>query len=154
MKKSLFTTALPALLGAALVSLPFTLHAQTTPTATTTAPAAKSTAKSKYTSYAGKLTAIDTANNDVTVTGTKRTLILNLATTTTYQVDKKSATLSSFAVGDKVTGSYLKNADGSLTAHSLHKSTVRKSAAKAAATPATAAPTPAPATPAAAPAAQ
>jgi hypothetical protein len=109
--------------------------------------------KTKPTSYAGTLTALDASS--VTVTGTRRTLILAVATTTIIQKDGKTATLADFAVGDKVTGSYTTDATGAMTAHSLRKKTPKTPAAPAmTAAPAAPATTAAPAAPAAAPATQ
>jgi len=147
MKITLLTPALMAILGLALAGAPVTAQAQTSTNAVTTAaPAATPTPapvkKTKPTSYAGTLTALDASS--VTVTGTKRTLILAVATTTIIQKDGKMATLADFAVGDKVTGSYTTDATGAMTAHSLRKKTPKTPAAPA--TTAAPAPAAAPAT--------
>ena len=143
MKMPLLTSAFAALLVFVVIGAPTILHAQTTNAAPM--PTSPSPAKPKPIRYEGKLTAIDASGNSITVTGTKHTLILALTSATSYKVNKKAATLTDFAVGDKVTGSYTKDATGAMTAHSLHKTSGAKSAAKAsAAAPATAAtPTPA-----------
>jgi hypothetical protein len=83
----------------------------------TPAPAAK--AKSSYTPYSGTISAIDATS--VTVTTKKGDLKLAIDTTTKIEVSHKKAAVTDFAVGDKVTGSYATGADGTLTAHSLHK---------------------------------
>lgn len=137
MKITLPISALAAILGFALASVPVTVHAATTAPA---APAAAPT-KAKPTPYSGKLTAIDTTGNTITVTG-KEVLVLGLTPKTTYKKDHKVATLADFVVGDNVTGSYTKDATGKLLAHSLHKATAKApKTAKPAATPAPAAPT-------------
>jgi hypothetical protein len=138
MKISLLTPALVAILGLALAGAPVTAQAQTsTNSAPATAAAASTPAKvtkTVKTPYKGSITAIDASS--VTVTGTKATLVLAIAPTTKYLKDGKKATLADFAVGDKVTGSYTKDATGAMTAYSLHKKTP-KAAAPAPATPAT-----------------
>jgi len=161
MKLTILTPALVAILGLALASVPATLQAQTPTTnaPSTTAPAATKPAKAKKPqapSYKGSLTAIDTTANTITVQipATKKdpakTLTLAIAATTKFAKDKKAATLADFAVGDNVTGSYTKNADGSLTANSVHKAEPKApKAPKPAATATTPAPATAPATPAA-----
>ena len=127
MKLILSTSALAAYLGIALASVPATLSAQT-PTATdvTTAGAAATTPaptkKSKPTEYEGTLTAIDTTANIVSVASTAKLLTMSITPATKIKKDKKPATLADFAIGDKVTGSYTKDATGTLTAYSLHKS--------------------------------
>ncbi len=146
MKLTLSTSALVAILGLVLANVPVTLQAQTTATPTTApAPAtvpAKSK-KSKPTEYTGNLTAIDTAANTISVASSAKVLVLTIAPTTTIQKDKKKATLADFAIGDKVTGSYTKDATtGLLTAHSLRKKTTSapKPAAAAAAAASTVTP--------------
>jgi len=156
MKITLLTPALAAILGLALVSAPVTTHAQTT--TATPAPAAATTPapkKAKPTPYNGSLTAIDTTANTVTVESTSKkdgvkTLTLAITPTTKFENAKKPATLADFVVGDKVTGSYVKNADGSLAAFSLHKGMTKAKTPKAPKAPKPAATTDA--TPAAAPA--
>ncbi len=121
MKLTLITPALVAVLGLALASS--SIQAQTT----AAAPAATAPAKAKKakTPYSGSITAVSA--DSITVQGAK-TLTLAIAPTTTYKGGK---TITDFAVGDKVTGSYTKDAAGALTAASVHKKV-----AKAAATPA------------------
>jgi hypothetical protein len=149
MKITLLTPALAAILGLALAGAPVTAQAQTsTNTAPATAAAASApakVAKTTKTAYKGSITAIDAAS--VTVASTKKTLILAIAPTTTFLKDGEPATLADFAVGDKVTGSYTKDATGAMTAASLHKKTPKTPAT----TVAPAAPAP---SPAAAPATQ
>jgi hypothetical protein len=122
MKITFLTPALVAVLGFALAGAPVTVKAQTSTNAT--APAAPSTTstktKSAFTPYKGTISAIDATS--VTVTTKKGDLKLAIDATTTFEVSKKKAAATDFAVGDKVTGSYATGADGTtLTAHSLHK---------------------------------
>jgi hypothetical protein len=162
MKLTLITPALVAILGLALASAPVTVQAQTTAApaaAPTTAPAAAPTAATapkapkakKPTPYDGALTTIAADGTSIVVTSSKKTLTLAIDAKTTFLKDKKAATLADFAVGDKVTGSYTVDAtSGAMTAHSLHKMTPKKAAAKPAAkTPAAAATPATPAAPAA-----
>jgi hypothetical protein len=148
MKLTLSTSALAAILGLVLASVPVTLQAQTPAPApapaATPAPAKAKTAKP--TSYSGNLTAIDATGNTITVASTAKVLTMTITPKTTILKDKKAATLADFAIGDKVTGSYTKDATGVMTAHSLHKTTTAVKTPKAPKTPAAAA------TPAAAPA--
>jgi hypothetical protein len=134
MKISLFTPALVAILGLALAGAPVTAQAQTsTNSAPATAAAASTPAKVTKTAkvpYKGSITAIDASS--VTVANTKETLTLAITPKTTFKKDKVVATLADFAVGDKVTGSYTKDATGALTANSIHKKTVAAAATPAA----------------------
>jgi hypothetical protein len=144
MKITLLIPALVALLGIALASVPVSTQAQTTNTAASTAPVKEK--KPAKTQYRGTVTAIDSTS--VTIANKEKTLTLALAPTTTYLKDKKPATLADFAVGDRVTGSYTKDATGAMTACSLHTKTAKAVATKTDAT------TPAPAAAPAAPATQ
>ena len=119
MKINILSSALAAILGLALIGTT-TVKAQATATAPTT-PAAASATKSKgdFTPYKGKVSAVDASS--VTVTTSSGDLKLAVDDTTKIQVAKKKAAITDFAVGDAVTGSYTKNADGTLTAHSLRK---------------------------------
>jgi len=139
MKNTLITSALVAILGLALTSIssnaqtdtnstsatPAATTSTTTPStspSTTPKPAAKTAKKSNKTPYSGKITAISATS--VTVTGAK-TLTLAIDGKTKYEVDKKKAALTDFAVGDSVTGSY-EGTGTNLTAASLHKKTAAK----------------------------
>jgi len=132
MKITLLTPALVAILGLALAGVPVTAQAQTTNAPSTAAPAKEK--KTKPTEYKGSITAIDATS--VTVANKEKTLTLAITPTTTFKKDKAAATLVDFAVGDKVTGSYTKDASGALTASSLHKKTEKPAAAAAPAAPA------------------
>lgn len=122
MKIITLSSALAAILGLALACAPVTSHAQSTnaPSATTaTGTTTPSKKKSKYTQYAGTLKALSAAS--ATVTTKTGDITLTIDSTTNFHVNKKKAASTDFAVGDSVTGSYAKNADGTLTAHSLNK---------------------------------
>jgi Domain of unknown function (DUF5666) len=128
MKINILSSALAAILGLALVGTPITAKAQTatnatSPAAPSTAPKVKEKKKGDVTQYEGSISAIDATS--VTVTTKKGDLKLALDAKTQYKVDKKKSAATDFAVGDKVTGSYSTGADGSLTAHSLHKKTAK-----------------------------
>ena len=120
MKINILSSALAAILGLALIGTT-TVKAQTSTTAApTTAPATSATkSKGDFTAYKGKVSAVDASS--VTVTTASGDLKLAVDDTTKIQVAKKKAAITDFAVGDAVTGSYTKNADGTLTAHSLRK---------------------------------
>jgi hypothetical protein len=125
MKNTLLTSALVAILGLAFVGAPLTASAQSTNAPAATPTKAKKAAK---TPYKGSITAIDASS--VTVASKEKTLTLTLAATTKYAVDKKPATAADFAVGDAVTGSYMTDATGAMTAASLHKKTAKAVAPK------------------------
>jgi hypothetical protein len=129
MKIPFLSTALAAVLGLALCGT--AANAQTTNAPATTAPAPTTAPSSKVTKtpYKGTITAIDATGSTVTIQGAKDTMTLKITSATKY---KGGAALTDFAVGDKVTGSYTKGDDGTLTAASLHK----KKATAAAAAPA------------------
>jgi hypothetical protein len=142
MKITLPITALAAILGLALASVPFTAQAQTTATGTTT-PAATKPAKAKATKYSGVLTAIDASSFTISdKTLAPRTFAITA--TTKIKKDGKTATVADFKVGDKVGGSYTTDATGAMTATTLNSGGKPK-----AKTPKPAASTAAPATPAA-----
>jgi len=128
MKLTFQIPALVAVIGLALACAPVSLQAQTTPT--TAAPA--KTAKAKPVAYSGSVTAIDSAANSITVTNGSKALMLSVAPTTKFKVDKKTATLAEFAVGDAVTGSYTTDEAGKTTAYSVHKKTLASAATKTA----------------------
>jgi len=129
MKITLLTPALVAILGLALAGVPVTAQAQTSTNAVTTAAPAKEK-KVKPTNYSGSITAIDATS--VTVSNKEKTLTLAITPKTTFKKDKAAATVADFAVGDKVTGSYTKDASGAMTANSLYKKTPKAPAAPAA----------------------
>jgi hypothetical protein len=131
MKIHNFIPALAAVVGLALVSAPVTVKAQaTTNAATATAPKTKK--KSDYTPIpkGAKISAIDASS--VTVTTAKGDLKLAVAATTVFEVNKKPAAASDFAVGDVVTGSYSTGSDGTLTAYHIRKKAAAAAAPAAA----------------------
>ncbi len=120
MKYNLLTTALVAILGLAFIGAP--VQAQTT----ATPPATSESSKTTKTPYKGTITAINATS--VTVQAASGPLTLAIAPDTKILKYKKPATVADFAVGDAVTGSYVKDASGALTAHSLHKKTAAPAA--------------------------
>jgi len=133
MKNTLITSALVAIIGLAFVGASITAQAQTTTTPAATAPT-KST-KAAKTPYKGNITAIDATS--VTVASKEKTLTLAITPTTTFLVNKATATLADFAVGDSVTGSYTKDATGAMSAASLHKKKAKAAASTTAPAPST-----------------
>jgi len=125
MKINILSSALAAILGFALIGAPVTAKAQATNDASTpSAPAAKTKkAKGDYTQYKGTISAIDASS--VTVTTSKGDVKLAIDDKTKFAVDKKASTAADFAKGDEVTGSYKTAADGTLTAHTVHKKTAK-----------------------------
>jgi frataxin-like iron-binding protein CyaY len=116
MKNTFITSALVAVLGLALASVPVTLQAQST-----NAPASTTSSKTKsdYVQYSGTITAMDAKS--MTISTSKGSLTLMVDENTKYMVNKKKSAATDFAVGDKVTGSYMKMGDGTMMAHSVHK---------------------------------
>jgi hypothetical protein len=117
-----------AILGLALAGAPVTAQAQTSTNSPVADAPAKAPAKAKTTAtkpakteYKGSITAIDASS--VTVENKEKTLTLAITAKTTFKKDKAAATVADFAVGDKVTGSYSKDAAGAMTANSLNKKT-------------------------------
>ena len=139
MKPSLLKLALVAIAGLALCA-PVALQAQT-PTDTDAAMAATSS-KTKKTEYHGVVKAVDASS--ITVTTKKGDLTLTIDAKTIVQVSKKKAAITDIMVGEKVTGSYTKDAGGNMLACKINGHPGKMAAAPAAtpATPATnAAPT-------------
>ena len=117
MKINILSSALAAILGLALIGT--TVNAQTNAAPATSTATSATKEKGDFTQYKGKVSAVDASS--VTVTTASGDLKLVVDDTTKVQVSKKKAAITDFAVGDAVTGSYTKNADGTLTAHSLRK---------------------------------
>jgi hypothetical protein len=127
MTTSLLKSALVAVVGFAL-SASVALHAQTNavnpiatspvqnPTTQSTDSSATST-KVVKTAYTGTLKSND--GSSVTVTTDKGDLKLTIDPTTKIAANHKKAALTDLTVGEKVTGSYVKNDDGTLTAASI-----------------------------------
>jgi hypothetical protein len=121
MKNTFIVSALAAVLGLALAGAPVTLHAQTTNAASATPAPSSSKTKSDYVKYAGTITAMDAKSMTIS-TSDGKSMTLMIDENTKFMVNKKKAAASDFAVGDKVTGSYMMAADGTtMMAHSIHK---------------------------------
>jgi hypothetical protein len=122
MKINLLTSALVAILGLALAGAPVTAQAKTTSTtdATPAAPA-KEKKKSDKTTFKGEITAIDATSVTITHKDKAKTLTLAITPKTVFRVDEANAAAADFAVGDKVSGSYSKDAAGAMTATLIHK---------------------------------
>jgi hypothetical protein len=116
MKLTLLSSALAAVLVLACTPV----QAQTpAPVATSTPGMAASTTPAmsmKPVPYKGTITAMTATA--VTVQGAKAVMTLAITPDTKYRGGKA---VTDFAVGDKVTGSYTKDASGAMTAYSLHK---------------------------------
>ena len=102
-------------IAAALIAVPSATFAQTNSAAT-------SEAKPKHKNmdaipYKGKIEALAADGSSITVGELK----LNLTPETKILKNGEKAKLTDFAVGDKVTGSYKKDASGKLNAYSLHE---------------------------------
>lgn len=107
--------ALFALITAAVVAMPALVSAQTNS-------ASSSETKPKhgdYIAYQGKIAALDSSS--ITVTTKTGDLKLNVTAETKILKSGIKAKLTDFAVGDKVTGSYKKDASGNLNANSIHE---------------------------------
>jgi hypothetical protein len=118
--------ALVAVLGLALAGALVTVKAQTTNAAPAASTAPSTPAKApavKKTPYKGSITAIDASSVTVKTATTSLTLAVTADTKFQLGTSKKNtpATAADFAVGDKVTGSYIKNADGTTTAATVRK---------------------------------
>jgi hypothetical protein len=119
MKSSLLKSALVAVVGLALCA-PVALHAQAAATTTTTSSSTTTVAKVKKTSYVGTVKSIDTAANTITVTSTKGDMTFAVTPMTKIKSNKVKATLADITMGEKVTGSFTKDADGTMTAASIN----------------------------------
>lgn len=126
MKKHSLTIAVLSLLAAAVVALPVSAQAQDT--TSTNAPAKPATRHKKHdhSVFNGKLSAMDT--NAMTLTVGKRTFAITSETKITK--DGKPATLADGVVGETVAGAYKEDADGKLTATSIHFDAKSKSESK------------------------
>ena len=68
------------------------------------------------TEYKGTVKSVDTAANTITVTCKKGDMTFMVTPTTKITNSKKPATLADIAMGEKVTGSFTKDAAGTMTA--------------------------------------
>ncbi len=123
MKSNLVKTLSLGLVAVALTLVPTISHAADQ----TNAPAA-TPKKSGYIPFHGVATAVD--KNAETLTVGKQ--VFNIASTTkiTYATNNAPALLSDITVGEKVSGSYVKDASGKLNAHSIHIGTKNKEMTK------------------------
>ena len=128
MTTSLFKSAL-VVAGLALCA-PVALHAQTNavnPIATspvqnppmqTSTSTSSSSHKMTKTPYKGTLKSMDAAS--IVVTTSKGDMTFAIDDKTKVNNDHKTAKLTDLTVGEKVTGSFTKNDDGTMTACSVH----------------------------------
>ncbi len=128
MKSSLLKLALAAL----VICAPVALHAQTdttNPIATSpvkspdTATSSTASTKTSKIPYKGTVKSIDASS--IVVTTSKGDLTFAISDMTKVKVDKKKAAVTSVTAGEKVTGSYVKNADGTMTAASIHATSAK-----------------------------
>jgi hypothetical protein len=140
--KSFIKPTIASLLAIALLGAVISAHAEST-NATTKAEA-KTAKKHESVPFKGTIGAVDATGMTFTLDnkdGSKRTF--HVTATTKIQKDGKTATLSEFTAGEKVTGSYKKGSDGN-DAVSLYAGEKPKTEApKTPAAPATTAPAPA-----------
>ena len=139
MKINFLTPALVAIVGLAFVSVPVTAQTTTTapaaaPADTSTAPKVKEKKKGDKIQYTGTISAIDASS--LTVTTAKETLTLAITPKTKFRLNEGKSkhtpsTQSAFAVNDKVSGSYSKDATGAMTANSVDKAAPAADAAAA-----------------------
>ena len=120
MKLTLLCSALAAIL--ALSCAPVQADDMSTNSTSSTTTTSSTTSMAK-TPYRGTITAVDTGANSVTIKGAKGDMTLMVNSDTKF---KGGSALSDFKVGDMVTGSYMKDASGNMTAHSLHKKMMAK----------------------------
>ena len=117
MIKSLGKLSLATILAALVVGMPMGSFAQDKPT---NAPPATPSVAVRAIPFRGKLGAVDQVNKTITLDEkTKTNRVFEVTSATKITKDGKPATLADGVVGDPVTGSYLKGADGKLTAKSV-----------------------------------
>ena len=114
MKLTLLAAALVASMALGASSLRADDMASTSSTTTTTT----SSTKMMKTPYKGTITAVDASGMKVTVKSSKGEEMMMMVNDKTKYKGGKA--LSDFAVGDMVTGSYMKD-DSGMTACSIHK---------------------------------
>lgn len=111
---------------------PLALNAQTNTMTTSSSTMSTTTStKMKKTEYHGMVKSVDTAANTITVSNKKGDMTLTVAPTTKITQDKKPATLADITMGEKVTGSYMKDASGTMTACKINGHSVPAAAASA-----------------------
>jgi hypothetical protein len=119
MKNSIAKLALFSLVAVSLIGSPAVSRAQE---ASTNAAAAKPAAKKNTLPFNGKISSLDASGATVTV----GKLTLNVTSTTKITKDGSPAALSDLTVGEKITGSYKKDAAGKLNATVIHAGTKAK----------------------------
>ncbi|HUB68219.1 MAG TPA: DUF5666 domain-containing protein [Candidatus Methylacidiphilales bacterium] len=114
MKLHLLTSAFAAVMGLALASLPLTTYAASDSNSSS---GTGSGSSSGSTNARGTITAVDTSANTISIENkTDGTRTFSISSTATFTKDKKPATLSDFAVGDKVSITYQTDSSGTMTA--------------------------------------
>jgi hypothetical protein len=114
MKLILLAAALVATMALGATSLRADDMASTNSMTTTTT----TSTKMMKTPYKGTITSVDATGMKVMVKGAKGDMTLMVNDKTKFKGGKS---LSDFAVGDKITGSYMKDDSGAMTACSIHK---------------------------------
>ncbi|HWF18943.1 MAG TPA: hypothetical protein VG754_06720 [Verrucomicrobiae bacterium] len=118
MIKSIGKLTLATILAALVVGLPIGASAQDKSTSTNAAPATPP--KPRAIPFHGKLGAMDKVSKTITLDDkNKRTFDVTSETKITKGKDKKPATLDDGVVGQEVSGSYVKGADGKMALRSL-----------------------------------
>jgi len=115
MIKSISKLTLATILAAVVVGVPFGVSAQTASTNTPPPPM-----KHHASNYRGTLSAVDKAAKTITVETKSTKHTLQVTSETKIMKSGKPATLDDGVVGDPVSGSYTKDADGKLTAKSIY----------------------------------
>lgn len=119
--KSLGKLTLATILAALVVGVPLGASAQdkTAPAPSPATPAPP--AKSRPIPFHGKLESVDKANKTITLPGkAKRTFEITSETKITKGKDRKPAVFDDAVIGEDVSGSYTKSADGKMSLRSLH----------------------------------
>ena len=118
MKLTLLTPVLASILAMACVPALADASAAASVANSSSSTSSSTATSSKKIPYKGTITAVDSSANTVTIKGAKSTMTLLVTPATKF---KGGFALVNFAVGDVVTGSYMKDATGAMTAASLHK---------------------------------
>ncbi len=113
----------------ASLALPMSLKAQTTPKTTSSPSASPKTAASPAASPAkqgtrpvpfhGMISAVDQNAKKFTITGKKESRVFNITDKTSISKRGKAATVKDITENEEASGSYWKNADGTLEAKTL-----------------------------------
>ncbi len=114
--------ALYAIIGTALIAAPAAVHAQNNSAQTPSGETVTPKPKKHSLPFHGKVAAVDTAARTVTV----GTLVINVTAHTKITKDGHPATLADIAVGEKISGSYIKDEAGKLHAMVIHMGEKKK----------------------------